>query len=83
MGRKDLSQAFLWIPRCSSIHTCFMRGAIDVVFLDGEQRILDVASAVAPWRLRFGPRGTKSVLEVPSGWARANELEKGDVVACR
>jgi uncharacterized membrane protein (UPF0127 family) len=37
---------------CSSIHTAFMRFAIDVIFAGRTGRVLRVALAVPPWRVR-------------------------------
>ena len=35
LGRSHLDpQAGLWIPRCNSIHTFFMKFSIDCIFLD-------------------------------------------------
>lgn len=82
MGRRDLSDAALFIPRCNSIHTCFMRGAIDVVFVDREQRVTGVRERVAPWRFLAGPSGSHSVLELPPGYTERHEVHVGDVIEC-
>ena len=42
----------LLIPRCRSVHTFGMRFAIDVVFLDERGRVIRVARAVPPRRVR-------------------------------
>jgi uncharacterized membrane protein (UPF0127 family) len=44
-------EAFL-LPRCRSVHTVGMQHAIDVVFVDRDQRVCRVAT-VAPRRLVF------------------------------
>ena len=49
------------------IHTIGMRYAIDVAFLDRHLRILRVASAVSPNRIRCAPKGTRFCLETRSG----------------
>ncbi len=51
-----------------SVHTCFMRLPIDVVFLDEELRVVKVARALEPWRFA-GARGARAVLELPAGGA--------------
>jgi hypothetical protein len=51
-----------------SVHTCFMRFPIDVVFLDEELRVVKVVRALAPWRFA-GARGATAVLELPAGGA--------------
>ncbi len=68
----------LWLSPCMSIHTCFMRFAIDVAFLDRAGIILRVARNIRPWRLVWAPRGTHSVVEVESGWMPESALKPGD-----
>jgi uncharacterized membrane protein (UPF0127 family) len=58
----------LWILHCGSIHTIGMRYAIDVVFLGEEDRVLRVAVAVQPLRMRM-QRNARSVLEMHAGSA--------------
>jgi hypothetical protein len=54
LGRLVISDCeSLWITRCNSIHTCFMRYALDVVFVDKQGVVLKVSANVVPWRLRF------------------------------
>ena len=53
--------------QCASIHTMWMRFAIDVAMLDFTGRTLAVRHAVRPWRLVFAPRGTHAVLEASAG----------------
>jgi hypothetical protein len=60
----------------SSIHTAFMRFAIDAVFLDREDRVLKVAADVAPWRMA-ACRGARAVLELPAGEAERRGLRPG------
>ncbi len=73
-------EASLLIVPCNSIHTYFMRFAIDAVFLDRECRVLDIAEALPPSKLRFGKRGCHSVLELPAGRARRVGLDLGDQI---
>lgn len=65
---------------CDSIHTMWMRFAIDVAMLDRTGQVLAVRPAVRPWRLVFAPRGTHAVLEVSAGTLC---LSAGDVVTLR
>jgi uncharacterized membrane protein (UPF0127 family) len=60
----------------SSIHTAFMRFAIDAVFLDGEGRVLKVAAELRPWRTS-ACRGARAVLELPAGEAARRGLRPG------
>jgi uncharacterized membrane protein (UPF0127 family) len=61
--------AGLLLVPCSSIHTCFVRFPIDVVFLDERGVVLAVRPHVCPWRVVFAPRGTRAVLELFTGSA--------------
>ena len=63
-----------------SIHTHFMRFSIDAVFLDRELRVLDVRSAMSPWRTAR-VRGAKAVLELRAGEADRRGIAVGDVLA--
>ncbi len=80
LGRRDLhADEGLLLRPAGSIHTHFMRFAIDVVFLDREGRVVDVRSAVRPWRAAR-KRGAKAVLELRAGEARRRGIEVGDVL---
>jgi uncharacterized membrane protein (UPF0127 family) len=63
--RRGRAGAGLLIPRCRSVHTFGMRFRLDVIFLDGEQRVVELRRAVPPGRLIRCPRAM-SVLELPS-----------------
>jgi uncharacterized protein len=69
----------LLIPRTSSVHTHFMRFAIDVVFLDADGRVAKIARALRPWRFA-GARGAQDVLELPAGRCDGVGLREGAVV---
>ena len=67
LGRRSLPVGEgLLIRRESSVHTFFMRFAIDVVFLVSDERVLRVDANVGPWRLK-ACRGAYSVLELAAG----------------
>lgn len=57
----------LWLEPGRSIHTFVMRFAIDCVFLDREGTIVRVSTCIPPYRVRFGPRCTRHVLELAAG----------------
>ncbi|BCS31124.1 hypothetical protein TBR22_A03240 [Luteitalea sp. TBR-22] len=63
-----------------SIHTWFMRIPIDVVFLDGEDRVLRVFPALPAWRLVSGTRQARTVLEFGAGTLARTPLTVGDQV---
>jgi uncharacterized protein len=78
LGRGSLpaGEGILLRP-ASSVHTAFMRFAIDVVFLDRDLRVLKIASHLRPWRTA-ARRKAHAVLELPAGEAARRGLELGD-----
>jgi uncharacterized membrane protein (UPF0127 family) len=82
MGRRRLPEdgALLIMP-CSSVQTFFMRFAIDVVFLDGDGRVVKVVPELRPYRVAFGGRGASSALELPAGVAADCGIAVGDRLA--
>jgi uncharacterized membrane protein (UPF0127 family) len=67
--RRLPADAGLLLVPCNSVHTCFVRFSVDVVFLDGVGRVLAIRRDLRPWRLAIGPRGSHAVLEVNAGAA--------------
>jgi uncharacterized protein len=83
LGRAGLERGEgILLRPASSIHMWFMRFAIDAVFLDGEDRVLRIASDLRPWRLA-GCKGAKAVLELPAGECETVGLSPGDTVRVR
>ena len=81
LGRRALQAGEgMLIRRESSVHTFFMRFAIDVVFLDADSRVLRVDANVGPWRLK-ACRGARSVLELAAGASAG--LSVGDRIELR
>jgi uncharacterized protein len=75
-SRLDVDEGLLFVPG-GSIHTMWMRFAIDVIFLDERWVILRVAARVRPWRYLRAPPGTRFVLELAAGAARVAALDYG------
>jgi uncharacterized protein len=69
------SDAGLLLVPCNSVHTCFVRFPVDVIFLDAHGCVLAVRHNLRPWRLAFGPRKTHAVLEIPTGSAELQPAE--------
>jgi uncharacterized membrane protein (UPF0127 family) len=77
LGRDGLEPgAGLWIAKTGSVHTFFMRFAMDAVFLDKNLRVRKVVPAVKPWRIAWS-RGAKSVVELAAGEADRVKLVEG------
>ncbi len=61
------ADAGLLLVPCNSLHTCFVRFPIDVVFLDEQGAVLAIRRNLRPWRAAWGPRGSHAVLEILAG----------------
>jgi uncharacterized membrane protein (UPF0127 family) len=89
MGRAGLGAGEAMVfPNCSSIHTCWMRFSIDVVFLrrsEGRKDVWSVSSVraeVRPWNLWVRDGRAERTLELKSGSAAKIGLIPGDEVEC-
>jgi uncharacterized protein len=78
LGRRSLEhdEGILLRP-APSVHTFFMRFAIDAVFLDRNLIVLKVATNLRPWRAARCKRA-RAVLELPAGAAPRMGLKRGD-----
>ena len=55
----------------ASIHMCFVFFPIDVLFLDREKKVVDIAFALKPWTLDYTPKeNARYVIELPCGNAK-------------
>jgi uncharacterized membrane protein (UPF0127 family) len=83
LGRPPLQrgQGLLLRPT-GAIHTCFMRGEIDAVFLDRNLVVLDVAPNLRPWRFA-ARRRSRAVLELSPGESARRRIEPGSQLRVR
>ncbi len=83
MGKKALPpfHGLLLIP-CSSVHMCFMRFPIDVVYLAADGQVLKVRPRLQPWYGMSWCPGAWGVLELPAGGAEQAGIQKGDWLQC-
>ena len=78
LGRRGLApDEGLLLRPASSIHTFFMRFAIDAVFVDRDLVVVGTATRLRPWRAA-GRRGSKAVLELPAGALERVPVSVGD-----
>src|SRR5262245_55126297 len=63
--RRERAGEGLFIPRCRSVHTFGMRFPLDLVFLDGDGRVVELRRDVPPCRVIRGA-SAMAVLELPS-----------------
>jgi uncharacterized membrane protein (UPF0127 family) len=79
LGRSSLgTNEALWIDRCPTIHTFFMKFAIDVVFVDNKLSVKACYHNVKAWRLILPVWGARSVFEMPVGAISRGQIEVGD-----
>jgi len=67
----------LWIVPCESVHSFFMKFAIDLVYLDRHKKVRKVRHRMVPWRLS-ACLTAHSILELPAGVVAASGTRKGD-----
>src|SRR3954471_24575498 len=64
-GRRTLAGGRgLLLARTRSVHTCGMRFALDLVWIDGSGRVVRIDRCVRPWRVRTCLRARGGVLEL-------------------
>lgn len=68
LGRDSLAPGTGLVLRPSGlIHTAFMRFPIDVIFLDGRQRVVATAAHLQPFRVAWGGWRARIAVELPAG----------------
>lgn len=84
LGRRSLAEGDgLWISPCSCVHTLGMSFPIDVLFLDGNGRVLGLYSNLQRTRItRFFSKAA-GALELPAGTIQRTDTARGDLVEFR
>lgn len=78
LGRSKLENSHcLWIHKCNSIHTFFMKFAIDILYVDRNFKVTNIHRDIKPWRLDWGGLSSKSCFEFQSK-ALTQNIEVGD-----
>lgn len=78
MFRRKLPAATgLLLAPCNSVHMCFMRFAIDVIYLDKDYKILKIVRNLQPWIGLSMCTKAYATLEMTAGEAERCELEVG------
>jgi uncharacterized membrane protein (UPF0127 family) len=75
--RRERAGPGLLIPRCSSVHTFGMRFALDVVFIDGNNRPLRSVRCVRRWRV-VSCRRAAAALETPAAGCTRTSRRTGE-----
>jgi uncharacterized membrane protein (UPF0127 family) len=79
LGRTSMAPSEgLVITGCQSIHMMFMKFAIDVVFVDSDNKVVGLTPKIKPFR--FSPIFWKSTcaIELPAGTIEATRTRVGD-----
>jgi uncharacterized membrane protein (UPF0127 family) len=80
LGRDSLDpSAAIVLTPCCSIHTAFMRFAIDVVFIDRDGCVVRIVSKLPPWRAAWAVRA-HAVVELAGDRLLPDELRVGDSI---
>jgi uncharacterized membrane protein (UPF0127 family) len=68
IGRPPLAAGEgVWLPGVASVHTFFVRGALDILFLDADLRTVAVRLKVPSWKPLVTARGAHHVIELGAG----------------
>ena len=81
LGTHDLALGSgLWIHRCNSIHTFFMRYSLDCIFLDKDMHVCKLVRDVKPGRVVWPIWDAASVIEMKAGSLDQMSIYAGDVL---
>ena len=81
LGRSGLHQGYaLVIKPCQSIHMFFMKFSIDVIFIDGENRVVGLVPHIKPFCLSPIFWNASSAVELNAGGIQKSQTVLGDVL---
>lgn len=84
LGRAPLADGQgLLIEPCGSVHTLGMRYALDLIFLDRGDRVVDIAANTPPWTFRAARRRARKTLELRAGSLARLKPELGEELLWR
>jgi len=64
MFRKEMNCGAMVFYNCSSIHTCFMKFPIDVLYLDERMNVISYVRNLKPWRTSRSNLGARIIIEL-------------------
>lgn len=84
LGKKEFNKGSALIIRpCNSIHTFFMRFAIDVAFLDSNNKVVKAISNIMPFRISGIYLRAHSAVELPAGTLQDTATQAGDCISLK
>lgn len=83
LGRSSLApdEGMRFEP-ASSLHMLFMRFAIDVIYVDRDERVVKLVRNFKPWRFSWA-RGARTAYELPVGSIDRSGVGVGDLLELR
>ncbi len=83
LGRGSLPQGNgMLIKHCLSIHTMFMRFAIDILYINAEFVVVKTVEALKPWRMSCCLTAC-AVIELPEGSIQKYKIQTGSELEVR
>lgn len=67
MFAKSMIGDGLLLEPCTSVHNCFVRFPIDVVFLDRDNKVVKILRNFKPWRFSWIYFSARRAIELPAG----------------
>lgn len=81
LSRKSISpNEALVIRPCFSVHTLFMKFAIDVLFVGANRKVIALYENVRPWRILPIHLTSRYVVELAAGQIAVNNICLGDII---
>ncbi|HHU33076.1 MAG: DUF192 domain-containing protein [Zhaonellaceae bacterium] len=71
----------LVIKNCNSIHTCFMRFPLDIIFINKENAVVHLLHGIKPFRCSPVVKEACTVVEIVSGQIIRSHTEVGDTLS--
>lgn len=82
LGKKELKAGQgLLIRPCNEVHTFFMRFAIDVIFVDKNNKIVKIIPNLKPFRITGLYLTSALVIELPAGTTQATHTQVGNLLS--
>jgi len=81
LGKREFPKGeALILDPCNSIHMLFMNFAIDVLFVDKNNRVVKAVSSIKPFCLTSIYFRSKFAIELPAGTIEASHTAAGDEI---
>lgn len=82
MFAKEMIGDGLLLDPANSIHNCFVRFPIDVIFINSDFKIIKIIRSFKPWRFSWIYFKATKVLELPEGCI-PEFVKEGDILEVR